>query len=259
MSTGLVPALAALGGAVGLLSGWSAVAVERWQALEAEEEEERLEYEREAAGGAEASGSDAPPAALPAAGWQGGRSEWHGDRYGWTWLERVLSPLMGAAAFGLFAAHEGAGRGLVIHCLWMAVFVHIVAFDLKHRLILNVITYPTVGLALVLAPVTPGMTPVAALTGAVSVSLFFLAQSLISRGRIGLGDAKLAALIGAVTGLSPDGGQIRALYAVMYAVFLGGGVAMLLLATRLRGRKDPIPYGPFLCAGAALILYQSPS
>jgi hypothetical protein len=28
--------------------------------------------------------------------------------------------------------------------------------------------------------------------------------------------------------------------------------------TRIRKLKDPIPYGPFLCAGAALILYLGP-
>jgi hypothetical protein len=31
-----------------------------------------------------------------------------------------------------------------------------------------------------------------------------------------------------------------------------------LLVTRVRRLKDPIPYGPFLCAGAALILYLGP-
>ena len=40
-------------------------------------------------------------------------------------------------------------------------------------------------------------------------------------------------------------------------VFLGGAAALLLLITRLRSLKDPIPYGPFLCAGAVLVLFQS--
>ena len=32
--------------------------------------------------------------------------------------------------------------------------------------------------------------------------------------------------------------------------------ALILLVTRVRGLKDPIPYAPFLCAGAAIVLYQ---
>jgi prepilin signal peptidase PulO-like enzyme (type II secretory pathway) len=41
-------------------------------------------------------------------------------------------------------------------------------------------------------------------------------------------------------------------------VFIGGATALVLLVTRVRSLKDPIPYGPFLCAGAALILYLGP-
>ena len=55
-----------------------------------------------------------------------------------------MSPALGAIGFGAFAAHEAFGWGLLIHLLWIAIFVHIVDFDLKHRLILNVITYPSV-------------------------------------------------------------------------------------------------------------------
>lgn len=246
MNPTVVVGATALGAGLGIGSGWLAVFLERVEHLEEEEAEERQQFERERAievGGPAVADTDTP---------------WQGDRYGWTWLEGTLSPILGAASFGLFAAHEPVGSGLGVHLIWMAVFVHVVAFDLKHRLILNRITYPTTAIALVLAPVTPGLTLGRAFAGAAAVSLFFLIQSLVSRGRIGLGDAKLGALIGAMTGVSLDGGPIRALYAVIYAVFFGGGAAILLLVTRLRGRKDPIPYGPFLCAGAALILYQSP-
>ena len=62
-----------------------------------------------------------------------------------------------------------------------------------------------------------------------------------------------------MTGLafdSPD--HLQAIYAVTGGVFLGGAAALLLLITRLRSLKDPIPYGPFLCAGAVLVLFQSP-
>lgn len=239
MNPALVGAAGVAGGFAGWLSGWLAVTLEKAEGLEQEEAEEREQYRRETAA------EELEP--------------WAGDSYGWTWMERWLSPLLGAAGFALFAAHEGPGAGLGIHLLWVAVFVHIVAFDLKHRLILNRITYPALAAALALAPLTPGLTLGESVTGAVLVAAFFLTQSLLSGGRIGLGDAKLGALVGAVTGLGIGGGQLRALYAVTAAVLLGGGVAMLLLITRVRGLKDPIPYGPFLCAGAALMLYQTPS
>ncbi|HYL70896.1 MAG TPA: A24 family peptidase [Candidatus Dormibacteraeota bacterium] len=250
MNPGLVAAFVAAGAGVGLGSGWLATVFERVERLKEEEDEERLEYERGVAAARTAAleqGAE-PPDALP----------WQGERYGWTELERWLSPALGAIGFGAFAAHEPADLGLAIHLLWVAVFVHIVAFDLKHRLILNRVTYPAIVVALGLAQVSPGLNIVRALIGAAGVALFFFLQNVVSRGSIGLGDAKLGALIGAVTGAGPDAAHIGAVYAVIYAIFLGGGTALLLLITRLRRLKDPIPYGPILCAGAAIILYQGP-
>jgi Flp pilus assembly protein protease CpaA len=246
----VVAGLTVAGGVIGLGSGWFAVALERREKLEDEEQEERLQYERDVADEREraVAAGEEPATATP----------WSGERYGWTWLERWLSPALGAIGFGAFAAHETFGWGLVIHLLWIAVFVQIVNFDLKHRLILNVITYPSVLIAVVLSEWSPGLTVTSAIIGAVGVAAFFFVQNIVSRGSIGLGDAKLGALVGAVTGAGPTGAHLGAVYAVIAGVFIGGATAILLLVTRIRRLKDPIPYGPFLCAGAALILYLGP-
>jgi prepilin signal peptidase PulO-like enzyme (type II secretory pathway) len=238
------------GGVVGLGSGWLAVALEKFEKLEEEERQERLEYERDVAEelSRAASAGEEPGTVRP----------WKGERYGWTWLERWLSPALGAVGFGTFAAHEDLGAGVLIHLLWIAVFVHVVDFDLKHRLILNVITYPSILAAIVLSEWSPRLTLTSAIIGTVGVAAFFFVQNLVSRGSIGLGDAKLGALVGAVTGVGPTSANLGAVYAVVAGVFIGGATAIVLLITRVRGLKDPIPYGPFLCAGAALILYLGP-
>ena len=243
---------AAAGGAgVGLLSGRLAVWLERVEKLEEEEAEDRRAYEQEvaAAMAAAANQEQLAPVVEP----------WHGERYGLTWLENYLSPLLGAAGFAAFVAHDDPGWGLAVHLLWAAVLVHILGFDIKHRLILNRITFPAVAVALAVSPLSPGLTFPHALFGAVVVWLFFMVQSLLFGGTaIGQGDAKLGALVGAITGLSLDSAHLGALYAVIAAVLLGGAVAVVLLITRIRGLKDPIPYGPFLCAGAALIMFRGP-
>jgi Flp pilus assembly protein protease CpaA len=246
----VVAGVTVAGGAVGLGCGWLAVALERREKLEEEEREERLEYERDIA---------AEQVSAAAAGEEGEAARpWKTERYGWTWMERGMSPALGAIGFAAFAAHEPVGWGLAIHLLWIAIFVHIVDFDLKHRLILNVVTYPSVVLALLLSQWSPGLTLTSAVIGAAGVAVFFFLQNLVSRGSIGLGDAKLGALVGAVTGAGPTSGHLGAVYATVAAVFIGGAAAIALLVTRVRTLKDPIPYGPFLCAGAALILYLGP-
>lgn len=246
----LIAGVTIAGGLVGLGSGWLTVALEKYEKLENEERQERLEYERDVAEELSrvAAAGEEPVVAAP----------WSGERYGWTWLERPLSPVLGAIGFGAFAAHETFGTGLLIHLLWIAIFVHIVNFDLKHRLILDVITYPSVVVAVVLSEWSPRITVTGAIIGAVGVAVFFLVQNLLSGGKIGLGDAKLGALIGAVTGAGPTTATLGAVYAIVAGIFIGGATAMILLVTRIRKLKDPIPYGPFLCAGAALILYLGP-
>jgi Flp pilus assembly protein protease CpaA len=246
-----VAVAAPVGALVGLGAGWLSVLLERIEGLEAEDREDRETYERELAAAAAApaaAGTSKATAPVPYAQ----------DRYGWTWLERVLCPLLGAVGFAALAAHEPFGSGLVIHLLWLAVFVQIVGFDLKHRLILNRITYPAVVVALALSPASPGLTFWRALAGCVAVGGFFVVMNVVSRGGIGLGDAKLGALVGAICGIGLDLNHIGAVYAVIYGVFLGGLVALVLLILRLRSLKDPIPYGPFLCAGASLILFWGP-
>jgi Flp pilus assembly protein protease CpaA len=239
------------GGLVGLASGRLAVYFERVEKLEEEEAEDRRAYEQEvaAAMAAAANQEQLAPVVEP----------WRGDRYGLTWLEKYLSPLLGAAGFAAFVAHDDPGWGMAVHLIWAAVLVHILAFDMKHRLILNRVTFPAIALALALSPVSPGLTFLQALFGGVIIWLFFMVQSLLFGGSaIGQGDAKLGALVGAVTGLAWDSSHLGALYAVIAAVLLGGAVAVVLLITRVRGLKDPIPYGPFLCAGAALIMFHGP-
>ena len=244
-------ALAIGAGVAGAAVGWGAgfldVHLERVEGLQKEEGEERAEYEAEVAQKAEAArvAGEEAPAALP----------WASESYGWTWLEIYLAPVLGAFGFSLFAGRHGLTWVSAEDLLWTALFIHIITFDLKHRLILDLVTYPAFVVALVLAAVTPGLSILQAVIGAVGMGGFFLIFHVISRRGLGLGDVKLVALIGAVAGLGA--GHYQALEAIVVGVFLGGVVALLLLITRIRSLRDPIPYGPFLCVGAVLVLYLS--
>lgn len=74
-----------------------------------------------------------------------------------------------------------------------------------------------------------------------------LAQALIGKPALGLGDAKLAALLGAWLGLTGLG------VSVMLAVVGGAVVGSLARLTGRLGRHEPFPFGPFLTAGGALV------
>ena len=76
----------------------------------------------------------------------------------------------------------------------------------------------------------------------------FLAIILASGGGMGGGDMKLGAMMGAFLGWK------LVLLAILLGVFAGGAVAIGLLVTGTKGRKDPVPFGPFLALGGVVSL-----
>jgi leader peptidase (prepilin peptidase)/N-methyltransferase len=65
---------------------------------------------------------------------------------------------------------------------------------------------------------------------------------------MGWGDVKMAGLIGLMVGYP------RIFVAVLGSVILGGLVAIFLLITKKKGRKEGIPFGPFLSLAAMVAL-----
>lgn len=181
-------------------------------------------------------------------------------RLGQGWVELFLLPGLGFVGFAAFGLRQGMGPGLLVHSLWILVLIQVLGFDLKHRLVLDVITLPALALALALANLSPDLSVVRALLGILLGALVMLPFAVVSElfhdGQgFGWGDVKLAMLIGAITGMSLNYGALYALWALIAGTLIGGVVTILLLVTRRVGLRDALPYGPYLVAGAGLILY----
>lgn len=174
--------------------------------------------------------------------------------------EALWAPVLDAALFGWIAYRFGLTSYALAATIFCAVMVQVLVFDARHRLILNKVMYPATFLALATALVNPLLGPapilstdrlVWTLLGAFVAGGVFLVIVLISRGGVGLGDAKLAFFLGAALG-GPQTWPPPVLRALFLGIVLGGVGAGLLLLTRVRSMKDFIPYGPFLCAGAII-------
>jgi leader peptidase (prepilin peptidase)/N-methyltransferase len=178
--------------------------------------------------------------------------------------EQALMPALCAVLFFLFALQLGLQRLLFIDSIYAAILVQVLAFDLKTRYILDLVMFPAWVVAFALAFVTP-WTPnlswpsadwrtalvAAAIAGGVFLLLYLGGQVVFGAEAFGFGDVKLAVFIGMATGLS----NLRMIHAILYGVFLGGFVAIILLITRIRKLKEAVPYGPFLVVGTLIILY----
>ncbi|MDA8330896.1 MAG: A24 family peptidase [Candidatus Dormibacteraeota bacterium] len=183
-----------------------------------------------------------------------------GEAAGRTRLETLLLPALGALGFFMFASRDGWTGGLLIHSLWIVVLIQILGFDLKHRLILDVVTLPSMVVALALASFSPDLNLFQALfgmaVGGLALLPFALASSLFHQGAgFGWGDVKLGMVIGSITGMSLNYGGLYTLWALIAGTLIGGVITILLLVTRRLGLRDAVPYGPFLVVGCGIILF----
>ena len=157
------------------------------------------------------------------------------------WASGVLAVLC-FVRFGL------SGRVLV-GAIFAAALVLLSAIDLERRLIPNMIVLPTLAVVLVLQIAFYPDRTVEWIVASLGAALFFFLPLLVYPTGMGMGDVKLAALLGAALGKAVVGGIFAALLAA--AAF-----ALLVMAREgAAGRKKTIAYGPFLAFGGLLALF----
>ena len=144
--------------------------------------------------------------------------------------------------------HDGPGALLAVHTGAVAFFLAVLFIDLEHRLVLNRMTGPGLLLALGCAALNIGPPLPLALLGAAVGFLFLFIPAVLLPG-LGMGDVKLAAVIGACVGFP------SVLTALFAGVLCGGGAAAFLLLTRRAGRRGTFAYAPYLVVGVLLLIF----
>ena len=142
---------------------------------------------------------------------------------------------------------------------WQAVLVSgllalmpgIALIDLRHRIIPNRLTYPALllfALITLLAWLVGGAADLAgAGLGLLLYGGILFVVAAVSRG-MGMGDVKLAAVIGLVLGAL----GLRSVGVAAGAAIVLGGLGGLVALAMGKGRKSAIPFGPYLAAGAVV-------
>lgn len=140
---------------------------------------------------------------------------------------------------------------LVTFWLFATYFLAVLVIDLEHRRVLDIMSGPAALVALALAG-SRGLPALgnAALGGLVGFGLFLLA-AILSRGKLGVGDIKLAGVIGLAAGYP------HVVSALFLGIVLGGLASLILLTSRRIGLKSYIAYAPYLCLGALAILFST--
>jgi leader peptidase (prepilin peptidase)/N-methyltransferase len=165
----------------------------------------------------------------------------------------ILYPLTELATCGLFVA-----AALTFEDPWLAVLfgpflglmLAIAIIDWRHRIIPNRLVYPAILISAVyLAAARLADAPVDLADAAIGFLAYgggLLVVAFIAPRGMGMGDVKLAALVGLVLGAL--GGRYVAVAAGVG--ILVGGVAAIVALLLGASRKSGIPYGPSIAVGA---------
>ena len=165
-----------------------------------------------------------------------------------------LVELASAVLFAAAAARLGADWALPAFCLFFAALLAVSLIDLEHFIVPNRIVFPMLAVSvplLVAAALLEGeLGPlITAAVGAVLASNGLLLINLVSPRGMGMGDVKLALLLGLFLGWLGLGHVALGLFLGFLFGAVGG---ILLIALGIKTRRDPVPFAPFLAAGSVV-------
>ncbi len=169
-------------------------------------------------------------------------------------------PILCLVVFAVFALVITPFPLLVVRSVFGLVLVQVVFFDFEHRLILDRVMFPAMALALLVS-----LSPLFAsglvlwhqpwwmgilmglIAGVLFLALALAGSAIFKAEALGFGDVKLAAFMGLLLGWP------YTFTAMFYGVVLAGLVAIGYIAWH-RSLKGTIAYGPYLAAGALIML-----
>jgi leader peptidase (prepilin peptidase)/N-methyltransferase len=149
------------------------------------------------------------------------------------------------------------GELFALYGLAALVLLLIFVIDFERHLILDVVTYPSMAALLALGLLLDHhilffMLVGAALAGVLFGGLYLVAYLIYHTDALGLGDVKLAVLVGLLIGWP------QIFQALFYGCLVGAALGMLLLMAGKADRKTMIPLGTGLSLGAFLALLLAP-
>lgn len=174
---------------------------------------------------------------------------------------RLRWTLMELSCAGLFALAALTSPDIWSFALFaplLGLLLALTFIDLEHRRLPNAIVYPSLvaASAVILAgwSLSDAFDPIGALIGATGFSGGLLLVALLSRGGMGMGDVKLAALIGLIVGAV----DLPSVGVAAGAAILSGGLVAIIAVIRGAGRRTAVPFGPMLAFGALTAVIGGP-
>ncbi len=160
--------------------------------------------------------------------------------------------LLTALMFGFLYLKFRMSGEFFVYLILCSSLIAVAFIDFENQIIPDKITYPGIVLGLLLN--TRGLPHSferlrLALLGIVLGGGILYLIAVASRGNMGGGDIKLGAMLGAFFGWR------YALLSLFAAFLFGSLVGIALIVLKLKTRKDYIPFGPYMVAGAIVSIF----
>ena len=181
------------------------------------------------------------------------RGRCRGCQHPISWRYPLVEGLTGIL-FALTVTQYGVSLQAAFLAAFLGGLVVVSFIDLDHQIIPNVITLPGIPLGL-LGGLVAGEPPIldrliGALAGAGFLYLVLLyGGALYGQDAMGEGDLNLIAMVGAFLGWR------AVVVTILLACLIGSVVGLGLIGFRRLGRRQHIPFGPFLSLGAVIALF----
>jgi leader peptidase (prepilin peptidase)/N-methyltransferase len=150
----------------------------------------------------------------------------------------------------LVVVAKGADEDAILGLVLVLLLVPITLIDLDYQIIPNRITYPGVVAGIVIVALTDLSSLDENLIAAAAAGGFLFVAWFLRPGGMGLGDVKLAFMLGIYLG--------RAVAPAMFAALISGSLIGAIIIARYgaaKGRKMKIPFGPYLALGGLVGLF----
>ncbi len=177
------------------------------------------------------------------------------------WWQEYGPPVVCALVFAVYGYGISSFPLLVVRSLFVVVLVQVIFFDFEHHLILDRVMFPSMVLALLVSVfggrlglwAQPWWVGIAVGVGAgvLFLILALIGSAIFKAEALGFGDVKLALFMGLLLGWP------YTVTALFYGVLLAAIGAFAFIAVH-RSLKGTIAYGPYLAAGALIMLFQLP-
>ena len=163
-----------------------------------------------------------------------------------------LVELLTGALFAVVAAVHGVGAELAVELPFVAMLIAVADIDLEHRIVPNKILLPMAAWGVAASAVVRTGTLPELLAAGAGAFAFLLVAALIHPAGMGMGDVKLAGVMGLYLGAS--------IVPAMLIGFLTGSIVGIGMFARYgpAARKMGVPFGPFLALGGLVSLLAGP-